>query len=174
VDVVLEVGVMTAEELLARYTAGERDFRGAALREIVLQYGQLGGIDLSNADLICADLSGCGFQEANLSGANLRGADLSGCSFRKTNLQGADCRGTLFIGSNLSALSLGSINLERANLSVATLIGVDLKGTNLEHAIMVETNLKDAINLNECSMYGAFLLNTTLPDGTVEVGPKYR
>lgn len=45
---VLEVVVMTAEELLEHYAAGERDFSGVDLR----------GADLSRADLSRADLSG--------------------------------------------------------------------------------------------------------------------
>lgn len=55
---------MTAEELLERYAAGERDFAGVDLY----------GVDLSNAvlteiNLDRADLSGVNFSGANLSGA---------------------------------------------------------------------------------------------------------
>ncbi len=44
---------MDAEELLSRYTAGERDFSG---------------VDLSGADLEDADLSGINLNDADLSG----------------------------------------------------------------------------------------------------------
>ena len=55
---------MTAEELLAAYAAGERDFSGANLQ----------GADLSGADLY----------KANLSGANLRGANLDRATIKNT------------------------------------------------------------------------------------------
>jgi uncharacterized protein YjbI with pentapeptide repeats len=43
---------MDAEELLRRYAAGERDFSGANLRRIKLQYVSLSGINLSGVDLL--------------------------------------------------------------------------------------------------------------------------
>jgi uncharacterized protein YjbI with pentapeptide repeats len=52
---------ISAEELLKRYAAGERDFSG---------------IKLGNAD----------FREINLSGAYLRGINLSGADLRGINL----------------------------------------------------------------------------------------
>ena len=71
---------MTAEELIQKYKAGERDFRYVDLRGANLR-----GADLSEANLSGADLSG-----ANLSGANLRGADLRWANLRWANLRGAD------------------------------------------------------------------------------------
>ena len=71
---------MNREELLKRYSAGERDFScdnfsgadlsGADLRGVNLHGADLRGVNLRNADLRCADLRG----------ANLRGADLSGAN----------------------------------------------------------------------------------------------
>ena len=71
---------MNREELLKRYSAGERDFShenlshadlsGADLRGVNLHGADLRGVNLRNADLRCADLGG----------ANLRGADLSGAN----------------------------------------------------------------------------------------------
>jgi uncharacterized protein YjbI with pentapeptide repeats len=42
---------MTADELLERYAAGERDFSGVNLQRVELQYSQLSGINLSRANL---------------------------------------------------------------------------------------------------------------------------
>lgn len=70
---------MTAEELLAAYAAGERDFRGANL-----SFADLEGADLSFAELSDAYLNG-----ANLSGANLYGADLEGADLRDAYLSSA-------------------------------------------------------------------------------------
>ena len=49
---------MTAADLLARYAAGERDFRNANLPETDLAGATLSGANLSGADLFGATLSG--------------------------------------------------------------------------------------------------------------------
>jgi uncharacterized protein YjbI with pentapeptide repeats len=59
---------MKAEELLRRYAAGERDFRGVNLR------GQsFKGKDLSGANFSEADIRGANFTNAKLTGANFSG-----------------------------------------------------------------------------------------------------
>jgi hypothetical protein len=58
---------VTGGELLERYAAGKRDFRGA----------NLWGANLRRADLSGADLSGADLSQASLTGANLTGADLT-------------------------------------------------------------------------------------------------
>ena len=80
---------MTAEEIIRRYTAGERDFSGADLRGVDLSKADLCGADLSAADLREADLSGADLNEVNLYGADLSGAKLRGASLRGADLRGA-------------------------------------------------------------------------------------
>jgi Pentapeptide repeats (8 copies) len=75
---VLEVEVMTAEELLQRYTGGEWQFPGVDLKGTSLRGSQLRGIDLSGADLSGADLSGADLSGALLEKANLAAANLNG------------------------------------------------------------------------------------------------
>jgi uncharacterized protein YjbI with pentapeptide repeats len=58
---------ITAEELLQRYAAGERDFSG---------------VDLEGADLVRANLAGTGIY----AGVNLRGANFARASLREANL----------------------------------------------------------------------------------------
>lgn len=77
---------MTAEEIIKRYTAGERDFSGADLRGVDLSKADLCGADLSAADLREADLSGADLSEVNLYGADLRGASLRGADLRGARL----------------------------------------------------------------------------------------
>ena len=60
---------MTAQELLAAYAAGERNFSGADLDRAHLNRAHLEGADLSRANLSRADLL-----DVSLSGANLNGA----------------------------------------------------------------------------------------------------
>ena len=60
---------MHAVELLSRFEAGERDFRGADLQGAELAQADLRGADLRGAFLVRADL-----RAAHLDGANLRRA----------------------------------------------------------------------------------------------------
>jgi hypothetical protein len=70
---------MTATELLAAYTAGQRDF----------SYADLRGADLRDAILRGANLRGADLSEAILRGVNLRGANLRGADLSDANLSGA-------------------------------------------------------------------------------------
>jgi uncharacterized protein YjbI with pentapeptide repeats len=95
VDVVLEVGVMTAEELLARYAAGERDFSGVDLSGCVLEEVCLDEINLERANLqsiliFRSTLRGAIFSKADLEGADLSMSVLDETSFREANL--TNCR----------------------------------------------------------------------------------
>jgi len=85
---------MNRDELLKLYIDGKRDFSnadlsdanllGANLSEANLRCADLLDANLSEANLRCADLS-----DANLSEANLRSADLSNADLSEANLRGA-------------------------------------------------------------------------------------
>jgi uncharacterized protein YjbI with pentapeptide repeats len=142
----VEVGVMTAEELLQRYAAGERDFSGLNLIRLNIggEYpmgAKLSGINLSGANLSESDLS-----KINLSEANLSGANLSQCLIKNANLSGA----------NLSGANLSSTQISGSNLSSA-----DLTSTNFLHTVMTGVDLTDAnlTNTQFCDTIG--------PDGRV-------
>jgi hypothetical protein len=88
---------MTAEELLAAYAAGERNFSGA----------DLSGADLSGADLRGADLSRANLSHANLFKANLFKANLSGADLKGANLDGANLKGAIGVQlANMPGYSL--------------------------------------------------------------------
>ena len=89
----------------------------------------LGGANLSGADLRDARLSGADLSFAILSGADLSGADLSAA-----NLSAAD----------LSAADLSDANLNRAAFLFASLDGVDLSWANLIGANLLWANLSGA------------------------------
>ena len=72
-------------DIIAEYTTGTRDFRGAYLSGANLRGANLRGANLRGAYLSGAYLSG-----ANLSGADLRGAYLYGADLSGANLRGAD------------------------------------------------------------------------------------
>ena len=60
---------LTQAEVLRRYQAGERDFRGADLRSLEFRGETLAGADFSGADL-----RGSNFLDADLRGAKFIGA----------------------------------------------------------------------------------------------------
>jgi glutathione S-transferase len=128
--------VASANELLQRYAAGERDFEEVRLSGADLQGAILHGIDLSEAIL----------SNANLSRADLRGADLSWADLSGANLQGADLRGAILTRSDLSRSNLSRSNLHKADLSLA-----NLTGTDLGEAIMPDGQLHGATTVEAAS-----------------------
>ena len=99
---------MTPDELIQRYTAGERNFRR---------------VNLSDEILIWADLRG-----ADLRGANLRGVNLNWANLSQVNLIGADLQGADLAWANLSKANLRWANLSEANFSAANLSDADWSG----------------------------------------------
>ena len=79
-------------------------------------------IDLSGADLWCADctnalLRGANFADADVSMANFTGATLTGASFA-----GADIGGAIFTNANLAGADFtGAVNTESADFTGASL-----------------------------------------------------
>lgn len=96
---------MKAQELLTKYKAGQRDFKGVSVSGENITWACLAEIDLRGADLQYVNLSCANLSRANLSnGANLSFADLS--------------------RADLSEADLSDSNLEGANLDGATLEGI--------------------------------------------------
>lgn len=74
---------MSTEELVVRYDAGERDFRGIKLIET------RGFIDLQGWNLRDINLRGAYLREVDLTGADLTGANLFGVSLENSCLKNA-------------------------------------------------------------------------------------
>jgi hypothetical protein len=108
--------------------------------------GEKGAIaDLSEANLIDANLSGANLRGANLIDANLSGADLSEANLIDANLSGADLSGADLSGADLSEADLSGADLIEANLSGADLSGADLSDAHLICADLRGANLSGAI-----------------------------
>ncbi len=90
---------ITAEDLLRRYAAGCRDFQG-----ILIEYGDLSGVELQNIDL-----GGARFSYVNLSSIKLWDCDL---------------------GAEFSYCNLRDVNIESCRLSYARFFDCDLRGAN--------------------------------------------
>ena len=120
-------------------------------------------IDLSNANLECADLS-----RADIRGVNLRGANLFHANLKVASLPGAD----------LSYADLQGANLTETDLIYATLNGANLTGTNLDEAICHGMQLLNRQRLpfgkhvtepyRDGKVLGSADLNgAIMPDGTI-------
>lgn len=128
---------LDAENLLAYYGKGKRDFAShdlsllnlqkANLSEAVFHQANLCKINLQGANLFNAD-----FGRANLSRAILRDANLAKAYFSNADLEGADLR-----GADLSYAYLLNANLRGANLCGANLTGAKLTE---EQLAMARTN----------------------------------
>lgn len=108
-----------------------------------------GGIQLSEADLIAAnlqeaDLHYASLQWANLNKANLQGASFQNANLEEANLDEANLQRADLVGANLQRARLLNAKLQGANLGGANLQGADLDGANLEGAKLINTNLKGA------------------------------
>jgi len=110
---------MTAAALLARYAAGERDFRG-----VNLESAGLAGAELALANLKRAMLEGANLEGASLAYANLTGATLEGANLADANLVGATLKGARLKGAHLAGASLEGANLK----------GVEFDGVKLADA----------------------------------------
>ena len=126
----------TAQEIQAKYQAGERNFQGVQLRR--------------------EDLHGL-----NLEGANFSGADFTEANLRDTNLQGANFQGAYCNGADLSSANLAKANFQGASLIKTYLIKANLQGANLEEALCTGAFLTRA-NLQEAHLNGTYFNGASL------------
>jgi uncharacterized protein YjbI with pentapeptide repeats len=141
----------------------------ADLAHADLSGAQLPVANLSRSSLSFADLSGAEIQSSNLKQASLINADLSRVSFALTNLTGANLS-----GADLSEADLIEANLSNASLSGASLLGADLTKVDLQSAALDrasldyctlrDANLEKVTGLQAQQLRGGNVSNATLPD----------
>ena len=117
-----------------------------------LQYANLRGAYLRDADLRGANLRGAYLRDADLRGANLRGADLSNAYLRDADLRGANLR-----GADLSNAYLRDADLRGADLRDADLRGADLDFSCLplwcgSKSIIVDRRIAQQIAAHFCAL----------------------
>jgi uncharacterized protein YjbI with pentapeptide repeats len=174
---IFEVGVMTTEELLERYAAGERDFSGVEIDSARLNDAKLSGINLSGAILFGAELNRANLSGANLSRANLGSAWLEGANLRRANLSHAIISEGVLVESILVGADLSFADLTECPLSDADLTGAKLNGTilgirpllqgaNLSNVDLSQSRIELPDGIEDHSVERAIFSNTILPDGT--------
>ena len=89
-------------------------------------------VDLSQADLSQASLSGLDLHSINLSRAILRGADLRNTNLSRADLQGVDLKGAKLDKTNLTGAYLWQADLEGLDLRLTNLQGADLKDSKVQ------------------------------------------
>ncbi|MHC5823660.1 MAG: pentapeptide repeat-containing protein [Nostoc sp.] len=165
---------ITAEELLARYADGERNFAGIELIQSA-EEPQDNMIDLEGAILRDINLRGAYLRQANLCRADLTGADLFGVSLESAWLKRAIVRDANLYSANLHWCSLHEADLRGTNLAQMNATSAFFCGANIdsfEYAILIKTNFRDAyIGPNIIWSYGNFVYDTIMPDGTIKSGP---
>ena len=152
----------SAEELLERYAAGERYFRGAVLRcthlrQASLQLCNLDHADLYGAVLDGADLRRASFEKADLRAADLRNANLQHAFFDDALMDDADCRKASLRFTRFKKVKLRNANLQDADLRHSHFQHADLERASCQRAILQPADFRGA-NLKEANFQDAQLL----------------
>ena len=150
--------------------------RSVDLRELILPFGDLSGICLSNFNLENSYLPGVtlietDFSRSNLSNINLQKSKVFSAKFddsilEKSNLDDAILRRSSFIRANACKASfvgsdLMNANFIRCNLQFADFRGCDCLFANFSNANLSGANLENA-SLSETIFVGASLQNAKL------------
>ena len=114
-------------------------------------------VDLTEADLSRANLSGVMLNQAILSGIDLSGANLNGAKLIEADLSGANLNGAKLRGTDLSEAILRGTDLIGAILNEAILSRANLRGAKLIGAKLIGANLYTTNYLQECNLSGANL-----------------
>jgi uncharacterized protein YjbI with pentapeptide repeats len=176
-----------SQELLQRYSDGERNFQGVRFYEInidILEDVDLSESDFSNTSFLTCGLDGVNFERsifrsatvyASLKQANFRFADLQSAIFCERLSDGHShyANGSsLFyadlIGANLShadfcMVDFRGADLTDANLRMTDLRSADLRRANLRRADLSQANLSNA-NLCYADLTDAILSDANLKD----------
>lgn len=132
---------ITVEELLRRYTAGERDFTNIVIDDWRKEMPS--GVDLS----------GINFEGSSLS-VNFKGAILRGANFRYTCLGDGNWEDTDFSGSDFTGINNGvEYVFVRCNFSNTIWDQADLWQSTFEDCNLTGADFKNA-SLAEVDLYG--------------------
>ena len=133
------------------------DLSGAILTGADLQEAKLQGAILYYADLQEADLTGANLEGAILSVAKLQGANLTEANLQKAKINSADLQGVILTGADLQEADLTGANLEGAFLLGANLQGANLTGANLQKSDLQNTRFDSRTVFDYVNMTGANL-----------------
>ena len=104
---------------------------GIDFTQVNLSHAMLRLVDLSDAKMVAARLSGTNLNETILTNAILRHATLLGTDLEEADLTGADLRDAILTDANLQ-----NAILTKTDLTTANLVGANLSGANLSEAVL--------------------------------------
>jgi hypothetical protein len=113
------------------------ELQGLDLHDAHIRNASLSGISAQNTNFSNGQLQYTRFNLAKLSGANFHSAKLVGASFQDADLRGADFRGA---------------DLSYANLTDAILEDAKLEGAKLDHAYWIDGSLCAKGSVGRCEM----------------------
>ena len=99
------------------------------------------------------------FAEINMKDARLKLANLSGNNFSKAYFKNADLTATLLNNTNFVKADLSNAKFINANLTGADLHGANLKNAKFENTILNNTNLYKAKNLDSIKHSGPSVID---------------
>ncbi len=152
---------MKAEEVLAQYNAGNREFSALDLSEANFSGANLSGANFTGANLTVVNLTGANLSHINFTNAKLNVAKLSGANLNQAKLNGANLNVANLTLADLSQAELIHAALIKAELSRAELSGANLMGANLSNADLKDAKLRQA-NLSQANLSRADLRRATL------------
>lgn len=132
----------------------------------------LRGADLSEAQILNADLSKTMFHHANLSNVRVANTDLTEASFRDADLSKAWLYEARFTGADLSSANLSgamlqSVEMIKLNLHNITLLGANLGQANLSESILQDAKAANAW-LDHANLSGATFLRADLSQARLD------
>ncbi len=117
---------------------------GASLPNMMLNYANFSGCDLTGADFSGANLVNADFNEACLMDVNFQDADLSNANFTNAILSYSDFRGANLVGAKLYTSDLQKTRFEGVNLSQSEgLAPLNIVKSIVNDGTILPTALKD-------------------------------
>jgi uncharacterized protein YjbI with pentapeptide repeats len=161
-----------SQEQQVRLTA-QRIFRSHRMLADRDQFWETSTIDLSEANLAGAVLSGMDLVGAELIGTNLFGADLTASVLTGADLTTANLCAATLIRADLAQADLTSADLSQSDMSESNLPRADLTDANLSHANLTDANLTE-VDMKRADVTEATMTRANMTRATVSGEAKMR
>ncbi|WP_424361220.1 pentapeptide repeat-containing protein [Methylocystis parvus] len=152
---------------------GRVDLRKADLRGASLNWARLQGASLEWAHLEGASFSEAHVEEASFAGVHAQGASFGGAHLQGASLEWGELQGALFVQAHLQGASLEGAELQGASFLWAELEGALLGNAHLEGASLDQTNLQGA-SLTSAYLQGASLALAQLRGSRLDLSLLWR
>lgn len=170
---------ISADLLLARYAAGERDFSGVRISyDEVFQDADLTGISFQGADLNCrfenVSLANANFSKSGLSAtfinvdltdANFTESESYKCKFQDSKLQGVSLRGFRFNTSWIENCDFSMTELSHSWLSIVRIKNSNFSESDLSSSWISDVRIEDSC-VDRASFKESIIVNMDLSEST--------